>query len=229
MVRDALLAAGVRAMSCDLMPSRRPGPHAQCDVRYLLPLRHWKGLIAHPVCRYLANSGAKHLYRRIDGVWAKRHGRDEERWRLMKEGAAFFNLFRDADHIPMRAIENSIMHGHALELVGKRPDQITQPWMFGDAFTKAAAWWLYGLPPLRPRFTKDDYPKIHAKCWYMPPSDDREQKRSETEPGIATAIAWQWGPLFIKSAAQHGHVRRQEDGVNHHKTHDRSATEVSIA
>jgi len=197
MIRDALRAAGVRAISCDLKPSRRPGPHAVIDVRRLLPLRHWKGMIAHPPCRYLANSGAKHLYKRINGVWAKEHGRDADRWRLMEEGAAFFNLFRDADHIPLRAIENSIMHGHGLQMTAGRPaDVITQPWWFGDPFTKAAAWWLYGLPALVRLYDKSHYESIRPKAWYLPPSDDREQKRSETEPATALAVAAQWGPLF---------------------------------
>lgn len=197
MVRDALIAVGVRAISCDLKPTRRPGPHHQGDVRDLIPLRHWRGLIAHPVCKYLANSGSKHLYRRINGVWAKEYGPDPERWAQMREGAEFFNLFRDAEHIRIRAIENSIMHGHAIKLVGRKADQYTQPWMFGDGFTKAAGWWLYGLPKLKQTHRKSDYPEIVAKCWRMGPSEDREQMRSETEPGVAREIARQWGPYFL--------------------------------
>lgn len=202
MIRDALIAVGVRAISCDLKPTRRPGPHYHGDVRDILPARRWRGMVAHPVCKYLANSGAKHLYRRIDGVWAKEHGRDPERWALVEEGARFFNLFRDADHIPLRAIENSIMHGHGQALTAGRPaDQYTQPWMFGEPFTKAAGWWLYGLPPLVAQTKKSDFEKITAKCWLLPPSPDREQKRSETEPGVARAVAAQWGPIFRAASA----------------------------
>jgi len=196
MVRDALTAAGIRAISCDKKPTRRPGPHYRGHVEDILPLRHWRGMIAHPVCKYLANSGSKHLYRRINGIWAKEHGRDPERWAKMEEGARFFNLFCNAMHIPLRAIENSTMHGHAIKLCGK-PKQYTQPWMFGDGFTKAAGWWLYGLPKLKRTHDKTDYEKIEPKCWKMPPSEDREQKRSETEPGIAREIARQWGPYFL--------------------------------
>lgn len=199
-MRDALIAAGLRAISCDLKPTRRPGPHYHGDVRDILGARHWRGLIAHPVCKFLANSGAKHLYRRINGVWAKEHGRDPDRWAKMEEGARFFNLFRDATHIPRRAVENSIPHGHAVKLIGRTADQYTQPWWFGDPFTKAAGWWLYGLPKLKREFKKSDYAKIEPKCWKMAPSEDREQKRSETEPGIAHAVARQWGPLFAKPA-----------------------------
>jgi hypothetical protein len=200
MVRDALIAVGVRAMSCDLKPTRLPGPHYQGDVRDILPARHWRGLIAHPVCKFLANSGAKHLYRRINGVWAKEHGRDPERWEKMEEAAKFFRLFLEAEYIPMRAVENSIMHGHALKLVGALPRQYTQPWMFGDPFTKAAGWWLRNLPKLVRTHNKTDFAEIHPKCWKMGPSPDREEKRSETEPGVAREIARQWGPLFLASA-----------------------------
>lgn len=196
-MRDALTAIGIRAISCDLKPTRRPGPHYHGPVQDILHLRHWRGLIAHPVCKFLANSGAKHLYRRVNGIWSKDHGRDPERWANMEAGARFFNLFRDADHIPMRAIENSIMHGHAIKLVGRRQDQCTQPWWFGEPFTKAAAWWLYGLPQLRREYGKSHYEKITPKCWLMTPGDDREQKRSETEPAVAAAVARQWGPYFL--------------------------------
>lgn len=198
-VRDALIAAGVRAISCDIKPTRRPGPHHQGPVQEILQLRHWRGLIAHPVCKFLANSGAKHLYQRIDGIWAKENGRDPIRWDQMEKGANFFNLFADAKHIPLRAIENSIPHSYAIKLIGRKPDQYTQPWWFGDPFTKAAGWWLFGLPRLRRQFSKSDYAKIEPKCWKMAPSPNREEKRSETEPGIARAIAEQWGKLFINS------------------------------
>ena len=201
MVRDALIAVGVRAISCDLKPTRRPGPHYQGDARDIVPARHWRGLVAHPVCKYLANSGAKHLYQRVNGKWAKEHGRDPERWANLEAGAEFFRLFLNAEHIPMRAVENSVMHGHALKLVGALPRQYTQPWMFGDPFTKAAGWWLRGLPKLKSTHKKSDFEIVEAKCWRMPPSPDREQKRSETEPGIASEIAKQWGPLFLAAAA----------------------------
>lgn len=202
-VRDALLEEGHDAISCDLKPTRRPGPHYHGDVRDILD-DYWDMLIAHPVCKFLANSGAKHLYRRINGKWAKEHGRDLGRWVQMEEGARFFNLFRDATHIPRRAIENSIPHGHAVKLIGRGPDQYTQPWWFGDAFTKAAGWWLYGLPPLVREFEKSDYPEIKPKCWLMGPSEDREEKRSETEPGLGRAIAQQWASgLLIQPPPLH--------------------------
>ena len=194
-VRDALIAAGHDAMSCDLKPTQRPGPHYLGDVRDILP-KKWDGLIAHPVCKYLTNAGAKHLYKRINGKWAKEHGRDLDRWQKMKDGCRFFNLFRDATHIPLRAIENPIMHGHAAFEVGGYADQYVQPWWFGDPFSKATGLWLYGLPKLPQEYTKDWYAErgieIKQEVWKMGPSEDREEKRSRTYPGIARAFAQYW-------------------------------------
>lgn len=191
-VRDAFAARGHRAISCDLKPTRSPGPHYQGDVRNILHYP-WDMLVAHPVCRYLTNAGAKHLYRRVDGVWAKEHGREPERWRLMEEAAVFFNLFVNAAHIPKRAIENPIMHGHAVRLVGGRADQYVQPWWFGDPFSKATGLRLYGLPKLAREREKSSYEKITQECWLMSPGPERESLRSRTYLGIARAFAEQWG------------------------------------
>lgn len=194
-IRDELIRIGVRAVSCDLFPTQRPGPHYLGDVREILSLRCWKLLIAHPVCRYLANSGAKHLYRRVDGVWSKAHGRNRGRWSKMKEGAEFFLLFERAYHIPMRAVENPIMHGHAIAIIGRKPDQYIQPWMFGDPFSKATGLHLTGLPKL---VAENRRPVVvHQKVWSFGPSEDREEKRSRTEPGFARAVAEQWGNLLV--------------------------------
>ena len=196
-VRDALTKVGVKTISCDLHPTRSPGPHYEGDVRDILELKHWKLLIAHPVCRYLANSGAKHLYNRIDGVWAKENGRNEERWELMKEGVEFFLLFERADHIPMRAVENPIMHGYASELIGRKADQFVEPWWFGDPFKKATGFHLTGLPKLVREREKSSYApgEIKQEAWLMRQHPDREELRSQTYPNVARAIAEQWGPL----------------------------------
>jgi len=204
-IRDALIAAGVRAFSCDLKQTQRPGPHYHGDVRDVL-YRPRVGLIAHPVCKFLTNAGAKHLYKRINGKWAKEHGPDEDRWRHMREGAAFFKEFDRADHIPLRAVENPIMHGHATREVGRRADQYVQPWMFGSPFSKATGFHLTGLKPLVPERDKSWYAergiKITQAVWLMAPSEDREERRSETDPEIARAIAEQWGPVFLEYAAR---------------------------
>lgn len=185
-VRDAFRAQGCNAYSCDLFPSRVPGPHFQCDVRLVLPLK-WDLLIAHPVCRYLTNSGVRWLHS------------DPARWALMKEGAEFFKLFDNANHIPFRAVENPIMHGYALKLIGRRADQFVQPWWFGDSFRKATGLWLHGLPLLKATHKLSDYsepPK--QECWLMGPSEDREEKRSQTYPMIANAFVTQWIPYIYE-------------------------------
>jgi hypothetical protein len=175
-VRDAFTALGHDAWSCDLLPSDTPGNHLQCDVLTVLD-RDWDLMIAHPPCRYLCNSGVRWLSER------------EGRWELMREGAEFFRRLLHAD-IPQRCIENSIMHKYAAELVGRRQDQVIQPWMFGDGETKATCLWLEGLPKLKPTKIVDGRkPTVHR----MPPGPEREKLRSLTYPGIAAAMADQWG------------------------------------
>lgn len=193
-LRDALIAAGHNAISCDLHPSRRPGPHLQCDIRLVLH-RPWDAMIAHPVCRYLTNAGVKWLYR---GGRCE-NGPDPERWQLMREGAGFFRMLDsgpEVQHIPKRAVENPIMHEYAAKIIGRRADQFVQPWWFGSPFQKATGFHLTGLDPLPQEYTKAWYAErriaIKQAVWLMGPSDDREEKRSETDLQIARAIAQYW-------------------------------------
>lgn len=190
-VRDALRALGQEAWSCDLFPSRRPSAyHLQCPVQHVLHYP-WDGLIAHPVCRIMANSGVRWLY--IDG--RKENGPDPQRWRELEAAVAFYKLFCDAVHIPKRAVENPIMHEYAAALVGHRADQFIHPWWFGSPFQKATGFKLYGLPKLPQERRKDSYAQgeIKQNAWRMPPGPDREEKRSETDPQVARAIAQYWG------------------------------------
>ena len=181
-VRDAFLARGHDAISCDIKPTRSPGPHYHGDVRDILS-QQWDLLIAHPVCRYLTNAGVRWLHERSG------------RWELMKEGAEFFKLFDRAGHIPKRIVENPVMHRYGLEIVGRKATQFIQPYMFGDPFQKATGLWLTGLQKLVPEKVKSDYPEgsIKQEVWLMGPSEDREEKRSKTYPGFARAMAEQWG------------------------------------
>lgn len=181
-VRDALLAAGYDAISCDLEPSRRPGPHIQGDVRDIIG-KQWTGMIAHPVCKYMANSGVRWLHER------------PERWELMRAGCEFFKLFDDADHIPARCVENPVMHGHALQIIGRSAEQYVQPHHFGDTFQKLTGFWLHGLPKLT-RTHWLDKSIIKQEVWEMAPGPDREEKRSQTYPAIADAFAAQWGLIL---------------------------------
>lgn len=191
-VRDAFLAAGIDAVSCDLKPTRKPGPHIVGDALEQIE-RRWAGVIAHPVCKFLTNSGAKHLY--IGG--RKENGLNLQRWDDMRNGAAFYNAFKRAN-APRIAIENPIQHRHAADLCG-RPAQYVQPWWFGEPFFKATGFHLIGLPPLRPtkRLVPPKPGTEEHKRWSFihrcPPGPDREELRSNTFPGMAAAMASQWG------------------------------------
>lgn len=169
-------------MSCDLLPSDKPGPHIQGDA--LDAMTHgWDLLIAHPPCTYLANSGVRWLY------GGKGRERDKNRWRLMEEAARFFQAMLNAD-IPMIAVENPIMHRHAKAIIGVEQSQVIQPWMFGHGEVKATCLWLKGLPLLTPtRVVEGRQPRVH----FASPSPNRWKERSVTLPGIASAMAKQWG------------------------------------
>jgi hypothetical protein len=185
-VRDAFIARGHDAMSADLLPSERPGPHYQGDVLDVLD-DGWDLAICHPPCTFMANSGAKHLY--IGG--RAENGPDPARWESMREGAAFFRQLWDAP-IPRIAIENPVMVGHAKRLIGVQQAQTIQPWMFSHGEVKATCLWLKGLPPLIPTDVVDGRtPRVH----HMSPGPDRWRERSRTFQGIADAMADQWGGL----------------------------------
>jgi hypothetical protein len=181
-VREAFAARGHDAWSCDILPTEIPGKHYQGDVTQLMRM-DWDLLIAHPPCTYLTNSGVRWLYNK-DG------SENEDRWKLMVEGVEFFRMFLYADHIPKRAVENPIMHGHAARRVGRKQDQIIQPWMFGHGETKATGLWLEGLPKLEPTNIVEGR---EQRIWKLPPTADRAKLRSKTYEGIAQAMAQQWG------------------------------------
>jgi hypothetical protein len=182
-VRDAFLALGHDAWSCDLKPTRRPGPHIQGDAREVIA-GAWDMMIAHPVCKRLTNAGVRWLHER-PGYWED-----------MVAGAEFFKLFDQAHHIPKRAVENPIMHKYAREIIGRGADQYVQPHWFGDPFQKATGFHLTGLPKLKRTHWPKHYPpgtEFKQECWLMSPGPDREEKRSNTYPAIARAMAEQWG------------------------------------
>jgi hypothetical protein len=184
-VRDAFLANGHNAWSCDLLDTETPGPHLKGDVHKFLD-QPWDMMIAHPPCTYLANSGAKHMYlnQRYEC------GINMERYESMRLAAKFFNMIRDTD-IPLICVENPIQHKHARLFIPKY-QQVIQPWMFGHAETKATCLWLKGLPPLVPTkiMPKPHDPRVHHES----PGPDRWKNRSRTLTGIAKAMADQWGP-----------------------------------
>lgn len=169
-VRDAFAARGHNAWSCDLLPSERPGKHKQCDVRAVL--RHgWDLMIAHPPCTHLAVSGAR---------WFK--GKLDEQ----RDALTFVRELLAAP-IPRIALENPVS---IISSRIRKPDQIVQPWMFGHGETKATCLWLKGLPPLAPTLIVEGRAaRVHRE----PPRPDRWKARSRTLPGIAAAMAEQWG------------------------------------
>lgn len=174
-VRDAFIAAGHNALSCDLLPSERPGPHYQGDVTDLLG-EAWDLMVAHPPCTHLAVSGARYFSdKAADG--------------RQQAALTFVRLLMNAP-IPKIAIENPVS---IISSRIRRPDQIIQPYLFGHGETKATCLWLKNLPRLTPtQIVSGREPRIHR----MPPSSDRWKERSRTYPGIAAAMADQWGREF---------------------------------
>lgn len=191
-IRDAMLARGIDAVSCDIEPTRSPGPHIQGDALEQIGKR-WAGVIAHPPCTYLTNAANRWLY-----VGGKGDVRDPVRWSEMESAARFFRAFLGAN-APLIAIENPIMGRHAAQRVGTRATQFVQPWWFGEPMFKATGFHLIGLPNLTPtdKLTPPKPGTDEHKRWSwvhrLPPGPDRTEKRSETAQGIADAIAAQWG------------------------------------
>jgi hypothetical protein len=171
-VRDAFIRQGHDAMSCDLLPTDSDGPHYQGDVRDVIG-DGWDLMIAHPPCTHLAVSGAR---------WFK------DKQQEQAEALAFVRMLMDAP-IDRIALENPIS---IISSRIRKPDQIIQPWMFGHGETKATCLWLKNLPLLVPTDIVDGREqRIHK----LGPSPDRWKIRSLTFPGIAVAMAQQWGSL----------------------------------
>lgn len=171
-VRDAFIARGHNAMSCDLLPTQTPGPHYQGDVRSVL-CEGWDLMIAHPPCTHLAVSGAR---------WF--HLKQQEQ----TDALEFVRLLLNAP-IPRIALENPVS---VISTYIRKPDQIVQPFHFGDPFMKTTCLWLKNLPLLVPT---SDLVTGAQKSWLMPDSKGRWMRRSKTYQGIADAIASQWGAL----------------------------------
>ena len=175
-VRDAFIAKGHDAVSCDLLPTERPGPHIQGDVLEILD-DGWDMMIAHDPCTYQCNSGVRWLHTNFS------------RWQLLEDSCEFTKKLLGAP-IEKIARENPIPHKYALERIGCKYDQIIQPWQFGHPETKATCLWLQNLSKLEPT---DIVKGREQRIWKMGPSKNRSKNRSRTFPGIANAMADQWG------------------------------------
>lgn len=187
-VRNAFLSRGHDAWSCDLLPSEDgSNRHIQGDARDLLD-DGWDCLIvAHPPCTRLCNSGVRWLHRPPAGKTLR------QMWHELREGAALFSDFWNAP-IPLRCIENPVMHKHAKALIDNYREfaQSVQPWQFGHGETKRTCLWLHDLPPLVPT---DVVAGRENRVHRMPPGPDRWKERSRFFKGIAEAMADQWGAL----------------------------------
>ena len=178
-VREAFRARGHDAWSCDLLESEQPGPHIQGDVLEYL-IEGWDLMIAHPPCTHLAVSGSR---------WFSKKRKEQS------EAITFFMELVNA-HIPKIAVENPVS---IMSTRFRKPDQIIQPWQFGTGETKATCLWLKGLPKLVPtNIVEGREQRIHR----MPPGPNRWRERSRTFPGIAEAMAEQWGAT--RPAAKEG-------------------------
>lgn len=178
-VRDAFIAAGHDAISCDLLPTEQPGPHYQGDVLDLVDAG-FDLIIAHPPCTYLSVSGMH---------WTTRGLRDPA---LTESALEFVRALMNAP-IERIAIENPVS---VISSRIRKPDQIIQPWQFGHDASKATCLWLKNLPPLRSTavIKKHRYGNQTANGHNkLAPSPDRWKERSRTYLYIAAAMANQWG------------------------------------
>lgn len=209
-VRNAFAMLGHEAMSCDLLPSETPGEHYQGDVSDVIN-DGWDLMIAHPPCTYLSVSGMH---------WTTRGLRDPK---LTEDALDFVRLLMNAP-IPKIALENPVS---VISSRIRKPDQIINPYQFGEDASKKTCLWFKALPPLRytkyiePRLVccgievdkHDKYgcpncngEKVARPRWgnqcdsgqnKLAPSPDRWKDRSRTYEGIATAMAFQWGDIGL--------------------------------
>jgi len=185
-VREAFKELGYDAWSCDLEDTDIPSPnHHKGDVLEILN-DGWDLMIAHPPCTHLAISGA---------AWFKR----KKESGVQDEAVEFFMKLANAD-IPHIAVENPV---GIMSTRWRRPDQIIQPWLFGDSVQKKTCLWFKNLPMLEPTNIVDPgefytyksgkrMPKWFADAWKLKPKE-RAKLRSQTFPGFAKAMAQQWG------------------------------------
>lgn len=176
-VRDAFRARGHDAVSCDLEESATPGPHHRGDVLELLA-DGWDLLIAFPPCTHLAASGARWFASKPQ--------------HLQDEAVAFVRKLLEAP-VPRIAVENPV---GVLSSRIRPPDQYVHPWQFGHGEVKRTGLWLKNLPPLVPT---DVVEGREPRIWRMAPGPDRARERSRTYPGIAAAMADQWGTLPLEA------------------------------
>ena len=193
-VRRAFADRGHDAWSCDLLPAEdRSNKHIVGDARDILNDGWDLLMVAHPPCTRLCNSGVRWLRspppgRTLDEMWAE-----------LENAADLFSAFWNAP-IERICIENPVMHRHAKARIRNFQDfaQSVQPWQFGHGETKRTCFWLKNLPHLLPTSVVEGRAQRVAR---MPPGPNRWKERSRFFPGIAAAMADQWGGLVEREVA----------------------------
>lgn len=195
MVRDEFIALGHEALSCDLEPTRRPGPHYQGNVFDVIDYP-WDMWLFYFPCTESSVSGARHFA-------AKKHD-----GRYYTGNALWLQGWRRSSHIKGVSFEHPVS---VISSLFRKPDQIIQPWMFGHFETKATCLWLRELPLLMPTYRTIEEcrealglpvgTKPADRIHKMAPGPNRARDRSETFSGIARAKAIQWGGDIRQRAA----------------------------
>ena len=200
-VRDAFSKLGHDAWSLDILPTESPGNHIQDNLLDHLD-KEWDLLIAHPPCTYLAVSGNRWLYNQ-DGT------KNITRWNEQEKALNFVRAILSAP-VPRICVENPIS---VISSNIRKPDQIIQPYYFGDSFKKSTCLWLKNLPLLKKtnevspgefvKFTcrKTGRIKTQPKWYYdvlktAKTSAERQKLRSKTFQGFADAMADQWSAVL---------------------------------
>ena len=180
-VRDAFIAKGHEAWSCDILPSESNGNHIQGNVLEHLD-KGWDLMIAHPPCTYLSNAGARFLY--------PKKVLNEDRYKLGLKAKEFFMALYNAP-IDKICVENPI--ASKIFDLPKRT-QIIQPYEYGHPIQKKTCLWLKNLNPLKPTnlIKMRQSTKIPGN-WFNKGGKDRQKNRSKFFSGIAKGMAEQWG------------------------------------
>lgn len=195
-IRDALIARGIRAISCDMVETASPGPHIVGDWNPVISARLWPLIIIHPTCKKVTVSG--------NGTYAAGKPKHAERLEAAAEIERTWQFVKA--HSKRAALENPVGVLPTLTRMGK-PDFSIQPYDFGADASKRTCFWTHNLPPLvgteyvPPRYV-NGLPRwgnqTDSGQNRLSPSDDRDMKRAETYPGVADAIADQWGRLILQ-------------------------------
>ena len=209
-VCKAFREKGHEAYSCDIQECSGGHPewhimqdvipilNGNCEFKTLDGIKHkiygkWDIIIAHPPCTYLTVTGNRWFNVERYGEKALKRIANRE------EAAVFFMNIANANCAKI-VIENPVGY---MSTYWRKPNQIIQPYMFGDAFEKKTCLWLKGVEPLkttnevtRPERKKfasgKTMPKWYADLWHLS-AEERAKARSKTFPGIANAMAEQWG------------------------------------